>query len=139
MQRYASWAMCVPSLNQVDWLPVPVYPKVLRLVSRLNGKIFVGTGLHQNEEWIDISCNVSTMKQTSTLPFGHSSAAVHKKHLSLLRKVEVLPSLASSHRTILHPRTSNRLEMQRQSARSPRTNHPAKGSARKRRRLQKAK
>lgn len=38
-----------------DWLPIQVYPKVLRLVSRVNGKIFVGNGLHQNEEWISIS------------------------------------------------------------------------------------
>lgn len=40
-----------------DWFPIQVYPKVLRLVSRVNGKIFVGNGLHQNEEWIKISCN----------------------------------------------------------------------------------
>ncbi|KAL8826671.1 MAG: hypothetical protein Q9191_003656 [Dirinaria sp. TL-2023a] len=40
-----------------EWFPLTVYPKILRLVSRVNGKIFVGKDLYQNEEWIDMSCN----------------------------------------------------------------------------------
>ncbi|EAW13530.1 cytochrome P450 [Aspergillus clavatus NRRL 1] len=39
------------------WTPIQVYPKMLRLVSRINGKIFVGPSLYDNEEWITISCN----------------------------------------------------------------------------------
>ena len=57
------------SFNKTDiteWLPMTVYPKVLRLVSRVNGKIFVGNGLYQNEEWIDISCNVSASKNNES-------------------------------------------------------------------------
>lgn len=41
-----------------DWSPVQVYPKVLRLVSRINTKILVGNGLQENDEWIDISASV---------------------------------------------------------------------------------
>jgi hypothetical protein len=41
-----------------DWQPCVVYPKILRLVSRTNTKIFVGNGLHENEEWIDITSKV---------------------------------------------------------------------------------
>ena len=59
------------SSHQVDWSPIQVYPKVLRLVSRVNGKVFVGKGLHQNEEWIEISCNVSFTEQTKTTTLFH--------------------------------------------------------------------
>ncbi|KAK1141873.1 hypothetical protein N8T08_008386 [Aspergillus melleus] len=44
-----------------DWHAIQVYPKILRLVSRVNGRIFVGNPLHQNEEWINISCNASPL------------------------------------------------------------------------------
>ncbi|CAD6569440.1 MAG: hypothetical protein ASARMPREDX12_002450 [Alectoria sarmentosa] len=53
-----------------DWLAIQVYPKVLRLVSRVNGKIFVGSGLHQNEEWVKISCNY-TRKPDKNDPHFH--------------------------------------------------------------------
>ncbi|KUL87830.1 hypothetical protein ZTR_03135 [Talaromyces verruculosus] len=36
---------------------VLVYPKVVRMVSRVNAKIFVGNGLHEKEEWITINSN----------------------------------------------------------------------------------
>ena len=82
----ASSADSFALLNQVEWLPIPVYPTALRLVSRVNGKVFGGTGLHQNEEWIKISCNVGTTKQTQIITLGRLPAAVYKKHLSLLCK-----------------------------------------------------
>ncbi|KAH8433979.1 cytochrome P450 [Aspergillus melleus] len=46
-----------------DWHAIQVYPKILRLVSRVNGRIFVGNPLHQKEEWINISCNASPLSR----------------------------------------------------------------------------
>jgi hypothetical protein len=46
--------------STTEWQSVSVYPKVLRLVSRANAKIFVGNGLHESEEWIDITSNVGS-------------------------------------------------------------------------------
>ena len=61
---YACPTQNICSQHQIDWSPIQVYPKILRLVSRVNAKIFVGNGLHKNEEWIEITCNVSPPHRT---------------------------------------------------------------------------
>ncbi|CAF9919928.1 MAG: hypothetical protein ALECFALPRED_001376 [Alectoria fallacina] len=38
-----------------DWSPIQVYPKLLRVVSRINTKTLIGNGLQENNEWIDIN------------------------------------------------------------------------------------
>ncbi|GIJ88793.1 hypothetical protein Asppvi_007720 [Aspergillus pseudoviridinutans] len=40
-----------------DWSEITLYTQCLRLVCRVAGRAFVGTGLYRNEEWIDIMCN----------------------------------------------------------------------------------
>ncbi len=46
-------------MNFADWSPVQVYPKLMRLVSRINTKTLIGNGLQENDEWIDMSTTVS--------------------------------------------------------------------------------
>ncbi|ROW06907.1 hypothetical protein VMCG_04175 [Cytospora schulzeri] len=43
--------------KNMKWHAIQVYPKVLRCVARVNAKIFVGSNLHLNQEWIDITCS----------------------------------------------------------------------------------
>lgn len=42
-----------------EWSEIDISTQILRVIARVSGRAFVGTGLHRNEEWIDISCNVS--------------------------------------------------------------------------------
>ena len=71
MQRYvfSSFQFWYILIYFADWSPVKVYPKVLRLVSRINAKILVGNGLQENEDWIDISASVSNNGHRNAL-FG---------------------------------------------------------------------
>ncbi|RDW89917.1 cytochrome P450 [Aspergillus mulundensis] len=43
--------------TSTDWAEVDISTQVLRVICRVSGRAFVGTGLHRNEEWINISCN----------------------------------------------------------------------------------
>ncbi|KAL2284627.1 hypothetical protein FJTKL_08726 [Diaporthe vaccinii] len=43
--------------KNLEWQPIQMYPKVLRCVARVNAKIFVGSNLHLNQEWIEITCS----------------------------------------------------------------------------------
>ena len=121
------------SQYRIDWFPIQVYPKILRLVSRVNAKIFVGNDLHKNEEWIEISCNVSRPHGTKPNPYHYASPSltylpttttVHQKHLPLLCQTPILPPLAPSPRPTLHPRAPHRPHLQRPSARAPHTSNP---------------
>ncbi|KAL4901001.1 hypothetical protein BDW74DRAFT_89620 [Aspergillus multicolor] len=40
-----------------DWAEIDISTQILRVICRVSGRAFVGTGLHRNEEWINISCN----------------------------------------------------------------------------------
>jgi len=48
----------------VDWTPIHVYGRVLRIVALISGRVFVGAPLCRDEEWINISINytVDSMK-----------------------------------------------------------------------------
>lgn len=61
MPRYkCTAARVILRLTQfVDWTSVTVYPKALRVVSRINAKTLIGNHLEENEEWIAISTSVS--------------------------------------------------------------------------------
>ena len=153
MQRYPSTHVQTRIFSHnIDWSPIQVYPKILRLVSRVNAKIFVGDGLHKNEEWIEISCNVSPSHRIEPNPHHRTrpsltylltTTTVHEKHLPLLCETPVLPPLAPPYRSTFHPRAPHRPDLQRSSARAPPTSHPGARSPRKepkrrRRRIQKA-
>ncbi|KAL4939386.1 hypothetical protein BDV06DRAFT_214358 [Aspergillus oleicola] len=43
--------------TSTDWTEVDISTQILRVICRVSGRAFVGTGLHRNDEWIDISCN----------------------------------------------------------------------------------
>ena len=149
---YACPNQNICSQHVIDWSPIQVYPKILRLVSRVNAKIFVGNGLHKNEEWIEIRCNVSPPHRTEANPHHHASPSltylpttttVHQKHLPLLCETPILPPLAPPHRPKFHPRAPHRPDLQRPSARAPHTSNPGarnsrEESKRRRRRVQKA-
>jgi len=38
-----------------DWTPIPVYPKMARIMALLSGRVFVGRPLSREEEWIQAS------------------------------------------------------------------------------------
>ncbi|KAI0491127.1 cytochrome P450 [Xylaria cf. heliscus] len=40
-----------------DWTPFKIQPFMVRAVSRLSGRAFVGTALSRSEEWMDVSVN----------------------------------------------------------------------------------
>lgn len=41
----------------IDWTPFKIQPFMIRTVSRLSGRIFVGPMLNRVEEWMDVSIN----------------------------------------------------------------------------------
>jgi hypothetical protein len=89
-----------------DWTPITVYPKVLRLVSRINTKILVGNGLDRNEEWIDISASVSQVSRKQPFPsYTNTCITVYKKYLRIVCKASDLSPSDASSGSILHPRT----------------------------------
>lgn len=48
---------------RTGWVEVDPAAKMLRLISRISGRAFVGDELYRNEEWIDISCKVCKLPQ----------------------------------------------------------------------------
>ncbi|CAN8097031.1 unnamed protein product [Discula destructiva] len=57
MREEVSVGMQVDLPTSTNWSEVDISAQILRLICRISGRAFVGTGLHQNEEWLDISCN----------------------------------------------------------------------------------
>jgi cytochrome P450 monooxygenase-3 len=43
--------------NPKDWTSIPLYPKMLRLVALLSGRVFVGQPLSRDEDWIRLTIN----------------------------------------------------------------------------------
>ncbi|KAL4977327.1 cytochrome P450 [Aspergillus desertorum] len=43
--------------TSTDWTEIDISTRIVRVICRVSGRAFVGTGLHRNEEWINISCN----------------------------------------------------------------------------------
>lgn len=70
MQGYVFWCVSRRGFSLVvyaDWTPVQVHPRVVQLVSRVSTRIFVGNGMERNEDWMDISSNVSTARLNQCL------------------------------------------------------------------------
>lgn len=53
----------------VDWTPIAVYGRILRIVALISGRVFVGAPLCRDEEWINMSINytVDSVKASYTL------------------------------------------------------------------------
>jgi hypothetical protein len=49
---------CIGECN--EWTPIQFYPKALRVIALLSGRIFVGLPLCRNEEWINTTINYTT-------------------------------------------------------------------------------
>lgn len=43
--------------NSTEWHAIPLLSVLLRMVALLSGRVFVGSPLHRNEEWVDASIN----------------------------------------------------------------------------------
>ncbi|KAL4779475.1 cytochrome P450 [Aspergillus varians] len=50
-------SMDLPASTDQDWTEIDISTQILRVICRVSGRAFVGTGLHRSEEWIDISCH----------------------------------------------------------------------------------
>ena len=74
----------------VDWTPVKVYPRALRVVSRINTKTLIGNGLQENDEWIDINTSVSE-KPALKRGLLIEGIIVHQKHLHIVSQAPRLP------------------------------------------------
>lgn len=46
--------------NPEDWATVPIYFKLLRIIARVTGRIFVGSPLNRDEKWLNASINFTT-------------------------------------------------------------------------------
>lgn len=42
-----------------EWTPVVVSPRLMRVVCRTAGRVFVGAQLNRTPEWIKLNCEVS--------------------------------------------------------------------------------
>lgn len=51
-----------------DWTPIQFYPKVLRVIALLAGRIFVGLPLSRNEEWIQATMNYTMAAFACVVP-----------------------------------------------------------------------
>lgn len=120
MQRYESFsARSSRSLMKfADWSPVQVYPKLLRVVSRINTKILIGNGLQENDEWIDINTSVSENGHRNVFVIAtNRGIIVHKKHFHILCKASNISSYSASCGSVFHPRTPQCLALQPSSTR----------------------
>ncbi|KAL4894557.1 cytochrome P450 [Aspergillus ambiguus] len=57
IREEADIALSMEFPTSPDWKEIDISTLTLRLICRISGRAFVGTGLHRNEEWIDIGCN----------------------------------------------------------------------------------
>jgi cytochrome P450 monooxygenase-3 len=55
LQAESSYAIDVELGSPNDWTAIMLYPKILRLVALLSGRVFVGLPLSRNEEWLKMS------------------------------------------------------------------------------------
>ncbi|KAL2817756.1 cytochrome P450 [Aspergillus cavernicola] len=59
MSEEVDFALSEEFPSSTDWTETDIATQALRLICRISGRAFVGSGstdLHRNEEWIDISC-----------------------------------------------------------------------------------
>ncbi|KAL4970622.1 cytochrome P450 [Aspergillus stella-maris] len=57
MSEEVDIALPIELPTSTEWTEVDISTQILRVICRVSGRAFVGTGLHRNDEWIDISCN----------------------------------------------------------------------------------
>ena len=74
-----------------------MYPKLLRVVSRINTKILIGNGLQESDEWIDMNTSVSENGQRNVFAIAtNRDNIVRKKCFHILSKAPNISSYSAS-------------------------------------------
>ena len=59
MAEWPNGLIGISDRHPVEWTPLKLYPKMMRMICRSTGRVFVGPAFHRDPEWIRMSENVS--------------------------------------------------------------------------------
>ncbi len=100
LQAESSYAIGAELGSPDDWTAIMLYPKILRLVALVSGRVFVGLPLSRNEEWLQMSTEYTMdvmAVQTAARKWQPMLRPLVARFLPEVRKARQTPARATKH------------------------------------------
>ncbi|KAH7369745.1 cytochrome P450 [Rhexocercosporidium sp. MPI-PUGE-AT-0058] len=104
-----------------DWTPIQIYPKILRIVALLSGRIFVGLPLSRDEEWIETTISYTEAAFACYVPVKNLFPLTRDVFAPFLPEVQRIKQYRARGAQLLAPV----LEERRESMKDPNFEPPA--------------
>lgn len=93
-----------------EWTSVKVQPFSLRTVARLSGRIFVGSDVCRNEEWMNVSINYAVHVFVAVVKLGFFPSWMRSVTQYLVKELGQIRSDITTARKLIEPLILSRLE-----------------------------